>query len=61
MLLDEVAAHLDAQRRTALFEELLALGAQVWLTGTDVEVFDELRDAAQFFQVRDARICRSGP
>lgn len=58
MLLDEVAAHLDAQRRTALFEELLELGAQVWLTGTDVEVFDELRDAAQFFQIRDARISR---
>ncbi len=59
MLLDEVAAHLDAQRRLALFEELLALGAQVWLTGTDLEVFRELRGAAQFFQIRDARISRS--
>jgi len=58
MLLDEIVAHLDAQRRSALFEELLALGAQVWLTGTDIEVFDELRDAAQFFQVHDAQISR---
>jgi DNA replication and repair protein RecF len=58
LLLDEVAAHLDAERRTALFEELLALGAQVWLTGTDVEVFGELSGAAQFFRIRDARIIR---
>ena len=56
LLLDEVAAHLDATRRTALFEELLALGAQVWLTGTDPEFFAELGDAAQFFEVREARI-----
>ena len=35
LLLDEVAAHLDAERRAALFEELAALGAQAWLTGTD--------------------------
>ena len=35
LLLDEVAAHLDAERRTALFGEILDLGAQAWLTGTD--------------------------
>jgi DNA replication and repair protein RecF len=56
LLLDEVAAHLDAGRRAALFEELLALGAQTWLTGTDVEFFAELGDAAQFFDVREAKV-----
>jgi DNA replication and repair protein RecF len=56
LLLDEVAAHLDAGRRAALFEELLALGAQAWLTGTDAEFFAELGDAAQFFEVREAKV-----
>src|SRR5690606_28658826 len=35
LLLDEVAAHLDAARRSALYTEILGLGAQAWLTGTD--------------------------
>ncbi len=38
LLLDEVAAHLDASRRAALFERLPALG-QVWVTGTEPELF----------------------
>ena len=56
VLLDEVAAHLDAERRAALFDELVALGAQPWLTGTDPELFAGLRDRAQFFEVQAARI-----
>jgi DNA replication and repair protein RecF len=56
MLLDEIAAHLDRERRRALFAELIALRAQAWLTGTDSEVFGELRGAAQFLSVRDATI-----
>lgn len=56
LLLDEVAAHLDAGRRRALFAALAALGAQAWLTGTDPGLFEELRGAAQFFSVADARI-----
>ena len=38
LLLDEIAAHLDATRRAALFEEILALGAQAWMTGTDIRI-----------------------
>jgi DNA replication and repair protein RecF len=56
MLLDEIVAHLDRERRRALFAELLALGAQAWLTGTDEESFAELRGAAQFLRVADATI-----
>ena len=56
ILLDEVAAHLDAERRTALFGEILDLGAQAWLTGTDSAVFAELGDAANFFRVEDAHV-----
>lgn len=51
LLLDEVAAHLDASRRTALFEGALALGAQVWATGTDAALFESLRGRAQFLSV----------
>ncbi len=56
MLLDEVAAHLDAERRAALFDELLDLKTQAWLTGTDSALFSALRGRAQFFAVADARI-----
>ena len=42
LLLDEVAAHLDAARRRALFAEIEALGAQAWMTGTGPELFDGL-------------------
>lgn len=51
LLLDEVAAHLDARRRAALFDEIGALGAQTWLSGTDAALFQELAGRAQFFRV----------
>ncbi|MBX6323008.1 MAG: hypothetical protein IRY94_14360 [Rhodospirillaceae bacterium] len=56
LLLDEVAAHLDERRRAALFEALLALGAQAWLTGTEERLFAPLGDQAQFFRVRDGTV-----
>ncbi len=39
LLLDEVAAHLDEARRAALYDELAALGAEAWMTGTGPELF----------------------
>lgn len=54
LLMDEVAAHLDANKRTALFETLLGLRAQAWLTGTDAALFAELGERAQRFTVRNA-------
>jgi len=53
LLLDEVTAHLDETRRAALFDELEALDAQAWMTGTDAALFDGLKGRAQFFAVRD--------
>lgn len=47
MLLDEIAAHLDAGRRGRLFARLGDTGAQVWMTGTDAAVF-EAAGAATF-------------
>jgi len=51
LLLDEVAAHLDPNRRTALFEALSQLDAQVWMTGADPLAFAEIGDRAQTFDV----------
>jgi len=53
LLLDEVAAHLDAGRRAALYDEICALRAQAFMTGTGAELFDTLGDRAQGFEVRD--------
>lgn len=53
VLLDEVAAHLDAGRRAALYDEICALGAQAWMTGTGAELFEDLGDRAQRFEVTD--------
>lgn len=51
LLLDEIAAHLDEARRAALFEEILALNAQAWLTGTDKSLFAPLFGRAQFLSI----------
>jgi DNA replication and repair protein RecF len=56
LLLDEIAAHLDATRRDALFAILLDLESQVWLTGTDTALFLPLRAAARFLSVSDGAL-----
>ncbi len=56
LLLDEVAAHLDEGRRAALYDLLQELGGQVWLTGTDINLFDAIQNRAQFFEVRDGKV-----
>ncbi len=42
LLLDEISAHLDAQRRQALFAMILDLEIQAWMTGTDAVLFEGL-------------------
>lgn len=54
LLLDEVAAHLDADRRAALYDEICGLGAQAWMTGTGAELFHELEDRAQSIEVTES-------
>jgi DNA replication and repair protein RecF len=60
LLLDEIAAHLDARRRAALFEEILALGAQAWMTGTDLSLFDSLAGKADVFAVDNGKFAEHG-
>ncbi len=42
-----MAAHLDAARRRVLYDELAALGAQAWMTGTEAALFDGLGGATR--------------
>ena len=56
LLLDEVAAHLDENRRRALFEEVLRLGAQAWMTGTDAALFRDFGESAQFYTVENGAL-----
>lgn len=59
LLLDEVAAHLDPDRRAALFAALDGLGTQCFLTGTDALLFAALGARAQLVSVRDGRLHRA--
>jgi len=61
LLLDEIAAHLDSARRAALFSELLRLGVQAWMTGTDAALFDALMGRATFLAVEDGRVSSAAP
>lgn len=58
LLLDEIAAHLDEERREALFYHLKLMGGQVWMTGTDPILFESIKGTAQFFVIKSAEIQR---
>lgn len=51
VLLDEVAAHLDEGRRGLLFDEICALDAHVFMSGTEAELYRELGSRGQYFHV----------
>lgn len=53
LLLDEVAAHLDGDRRAALYDEICAMSAQVFMTGTDIGLFDSLGERGQHLRVTE--------
>jgi DNA replication and repair protein RecF len=51
ILLDEVVAHLDPARRSALFDALEQLGSQVWMTGADPVAFADIALRADVIDV----------
>lgn len=53
LLLDEVAAHLDAARRAALYDEICDLGTQAFMTGTGPDLFEALGARSQSFVVTE--------
>ena len=50
LLLDDVVAHLDTDRRRALFEAVTIVGGQSWFSGTDKADFEGL--SAQLVTIR---------
>jgi len=58
LLLDEVAAHLDEDRRAALFDEVCGLAGQTWMSGTDAGLFAALDGRAQHYAVANAAVTR---
>ena len=61
LLLDDVAAHLDKDRRTHLFSLCSALRAQVWYSGVDEHAFAPLSQNAQFFHVDNGLVTSANP
>jgi DNA replication and repair protein RecF len=59
ILLDEVAAHLDAGRRAALFARLAILGGQVWMTGTDLALFDGMPANSGIYRVDAGQVSKT--
>ncbi|MBX7540107.1 DNA replication/repair protein RecF [Qipengyuania sphaerica] len=59
LLLDEVAAHLDPVRRAALFDQLDASGAQVWMTGTELAPFESIAGKAAVWRVSGGKAERA--
>jgi len=53
-------AHLDPNRRKALFEELAKLGAQVWMTGADPAAFVDIGASGEIFDVESGQVSRRG-
>jgi DNA replication and repair protein RecF len=45
ILLDEAASHLDAESRADLFNRLDLTPAQVWITGADTSIFENVKNA----------------
>src|SRR5262249_6013824 len=58
LLLDEVVAHLDPDRRIALYAALERLGAQAWMTGADPAAFGDVGGTAEIFSVTPGSIVR---
>lgn len=51
LLFDEVISHLDNNNRELLFNEILKINAQTWLTGIDQKSFSYIKDNATFIEL----------
>lgn len=60
LLLDEAAAHLDPERREALFAELAEMKGQAWLTGTDAYLFESFGNRAQRVRIEASSAIMEG-
>ena len=56
LLLDEVTTHLDDKKRDALLSKIAALHLQAWITSTEPQNLDTIKNISQSFEVKDNRI-----
>lgn len=56
LLLDDLMTHLDRRRRRSLTDELKSLKVQSFFTGTDSELFTDIKTIAQMYKIKDS-IC----
>ena len=58
LLLDEATAHLDEEQFQAFFKESLDNSSQIWMTGTDKNIFKKLDKSMnlQYFVINDSNI-----
>ena len=56
LLLDEVVAHLDEIKREALLEKIRELSLQAWITSTDPQLFDSLKNEALFLEIKNNQV-----
>ncbi len=51
LLFDEIISHLDSENRHLLFDEILKLKAQAWLSGIDPQSFSYINRKAKFINL----------
>jgi len=61
LLLDEIGAHLDENRRETLYNQLFLLGSQVWLTGADSSLFSPLFGHVLCYEIEAGRVRETAP
>ena len=55
LILDEITAHLDEERKENLFSELLSLESQFFISGTEAGTFNSLRTKAKFLELDEKK------
>lgn len=56
LLLDEVTSHLDNIKKDALLYKIKDLKLQAWITSTESQLFEILKNDAQFFSVKNNQV-----
>ena len=52
LLLDEIFAHLDDKHKLFLADEIISLGAQTWMTGSEMTSFNSFKGKCEFFKLK---------
>tara|TARA_Y100000992_G_C20839271_1_gene293036 strand:- start:6 stop:437 length:432 start_codon:yes stop_codon:yes gene_type:complete len=53
ILIDEAMAHLDLERKEYLYNELSKLKSQVWFSGVSKDLFENIIDQTDFFEMKN--------